>query len=606
MKNYLMSLNKLFMKLTKYLTGIALLAMIFPACKKIDYDTELKGEALGDFRLSAPSNNMDLVLNGGTPANTITISWTASKPGVSIQPTYKWIAASKAGNLDAPLIEIPSGSSGTATSLTLTQKQIDDALAAKGIAAGAKAELIWSISATNGTTTIRSQDIFNISITRMKDGATPFILLGPAPTSAALEINPTSTTDSIKFNWTRSKPAAGGPGVTYRVLFSNSNSFTSPLFSMSAFNNGVDSILHVSYGQISDSLAVHGYADLGLQADLKWTVVATSGAWKQQADYTNTLSILRQVKFYVVGALQSPAWDIDHPLEMITDKKSDRYGKVFYTYVKLNSGDGFKFFKTKGDWGSGFGNNGVSGAGFTTGYNVGGDFSVSAAGIYRLTLDVEHNMAYVQQKQVGVVGGMQGWNPSAPTYGGYVERDKFIIITPSAGEEFKFHDGSAGAQWTFGVKDDRWWGNAGDNKLNYDGGDPNIVSNATRTRLIWDGTNSQQVKYEKIEATEMRVVGNGMDVVGVNDWDPPTSPQMTYSGNGVWTVTLKLKANLFFKFVAGNAWGAFDYEDNSGQSQTLGTARPIKWTGGSDFKTPATAGTYTITLNEHTQTVTVN
>ena len=107
-------------------------------------------------------------------------------------------------------------------------------------------------------------------------------------------------------------------------------------------------------------------------------------------------------------------------------------------------------------------------------------------------------------------------------------------------------------------------------------------------------------------AAEMRVVGDGINQAGVNDWDPGSSPQMTYSGNGVWTISLTLKANMEIKFLAGNAWDAFDYEDNSGQSNATGTARPIVWNSDKNFKTPATAGTYTITLNEYTQTVTIN
>ncbi len=107
-------------------------------------------------------------------------------------------------------------------------------------------------------------------------------------------------------------------------------------------------------------------------------------------------------------------------------------------------------------------------------------------------------------------------------------------------------------------------------------------------------------------ATQMRVVGDGMNVTGVNDWDPPTSPQMTYSGNGIWTITIALKANKDIKFLAGNAWGAFDYEDNDNNNTAGGTnKRKIKWDGSDNFKTPAAAGTYTITLNENAQTVTI-
>jgi hypothetical protein len=102
----------------------------------------------------------------------------------------------------------------------------------------------------------------------------------------------------------------------------------------------------------------------------------------------------------------------------------------------------------------------------------------------------------------------------------------------------------------------------------------------------------------------MRVVGDGIQ--GVPDWNPGASPQMTYAGNGVWTITITLVGGKDIKFLAGNDWGAFDYEDNSGGSTATGTPRKIKWEGGNNFKTPTTTGSYTITLNEYTQTVTIN
>lgn len=588
---------------------------ILYGCKKADFaDSNATGEGLVNFALRTPSSGTKLLLNAATPNEKVTITWTASVPGLSTTPTYKWIAALKTGgDLKSPALEIPSDNAGVATTLTLTQKQIDDALSAKGIAAGAVTDFIWSVVANNGDVSIQSTDVFNISITRMKDGASPFVLLGPAPTTVPMEINPVSTTDLIKFNWTKSKPAVGGPAVTYRVLFAerklDGNGIEIPidwntqvLFSVASDNNGADSLWTATAKQLSDSLTNHGYSDQSLQANLKWTVVATSGTWKQQANYTNNLFILRQIKFYIVGNFTG--WDINNPWEIITDKKSDRFGKVFYGYVKLNAGDEFKFFKEKGNWGSGYGNNGASGTGISTGYNVGGNIVIGSSGIYRLTLDVENNIAYVQQKQVGIVGQMQGWNPSAPTYGGYVDRNKFIIVTNAApADEYKLHDGSAGPQWTFGISNDRWWGNAGNGNLDTDGGSPNFLAGNTRVRMIWNGTDGQQIKYEKHSAQEMRVVGNGMQ--GFPEWNPGASPQMTYSGNGIWTITLTLLAGKEIKFLAGNDWGAFDYEDNSGGSTTTGTPRAIRWDGSDNFKTPATTGSYTITLNEHTQTVTI-
>jgi hypothetical protein len=444
--------------------------------------------------------------------------------------------------------------------------------------------------------------VFNISITRMKDGATPFILLGPVPTTAPMEINPVSTTDLIKFNWTRSRPATGGPAVTYRVLFTDNNNFVTPLFSMASDNSGADSLLIVTTKQISDSLAAHGYADVSLQANLKWTVIATSGTWKQQADYVNDLILLRQIKFYLVGDITG--WDINNPWELVVDKKADRYGKVFYTYFKVTSGAQFLFIKEKGNWGSKYGITGGSAPTYDIGYNTGGDFFITTPGIYRLTIDVGNLKAHIQQKQVGVVGNMQGWNPGAPIYGAYVKRDHFLIIAPSSGtDEFKFHDGPV---WDNGAPDRaRWWGETSGGNLDTDGNGANLLANSTpRTRVIWDGTNTQQLKYEKSPAVEMRVVGDGLTAGPV--WDPGTSPQMTYSGNGIWTLTVNLIGNKEIKFLAGNAWGAFDYEDNSGGSQSVGTPRAIKWDGGGNFRTPVASGSYTITLNEHTQTVTFN
>ncbi len=606
------------MKLNKY-PGIALLMLLFSAaCTKVDFDTTVTGEALRSFRLSKPANNLDLVLNAATPTDKLSISWSASKPGVSKAVTYKWIAAVKAtGNLDAPLLEIPSDSSGSSASLTLTQKQLDDALAGKTIAAGARTELIWSVKADNGTTTLQSQDVFNINVTRMKDGATAFSLLGPASSTSSIAIDPGSTSNFFVFNWTTSKPATGGPAITYKVIFAEKTldaagielpvDWASPLFTLRSDNNGTDSFAKVSYKQLSDSLSAHGQSDFSKASNLKWKVIASSGTWNQHSDFVNDLVLLRQVKFYLVGNITG--WDINNPWELITDQKPDRYGKVFYTYFKVPAGGAqFLFIKEKGNWGSKYGITGGSAPAYDVGYNTGGDFYITTPGIYRLTIDIQNLKAYIQEKQVGVVGNMQGWNAGAPIFGGYINRDMFLIIAPSNGsDEFKFHDGP---EWNNGSPDKaRWWGSVGTTtNLDVDGNGANIVANAApSTRLIWDGTNGQQLKFEKSPATEMRLVGDGIDKPGVNDWSPPTSPQMTYTGNGKWQITIGLKASKSIKFLAGNDWGAFDYEDNGDSGTTTGNiVRKTKWTGGDNFTTPAVAGVYTITLDEHAQTVTIN
>jgi starch-binding outer membrane protein SusE/F len=583
------------MKKIALLTALCL--VVLAGCKKADFDETITGEAINSFTLTAPATNQNLLLNAATPDAAIEISWSAAKPGVSTQPVYKWVAALKsAGDFNAPLLEIPSDNGGKANKLTLTHKKLDDALKAKGIADGAKTDLIWTIVADNTTTQLKATDVWNMSVTRMKNGATPFILLGPAPATNAVQINPTSTTDKLKFNWRKSTPAAGSPAVTYKVLFSKTNDFTTPLFSILSNNKGADSLLEVTSKQLNDSLVKYGYADLGVQANLQWTVVATSGTWQQQADYINAFPLTRQVSFFLVGSVNG--WDINNPLALIADKKPDRYGKVFYTYIKLSTGDAFKFFSTKGDWGSGYGDNGTSATpgGFNTGYNVGGDFHITTDGIYRLTIDVQNNLAYVQQKSVGMVGSLQGWNETAPVLGGYLKRDRFLIIgTTNGADEFKFHDGTAWDNSAPGKS--RWWGKgSADGLLDLDGGGANLPATGNpRTRAIWDGTDPQTVKYLLSPAVEMRVVGNGIQ--GVAEWNPGASPQMTYIGNGKWQITLNLISGKNFKFLSGNDWGAFDYEDAGGGK--------INYDGGGDFATPPVSGSYTITLDEYNGTYTI-
>jgi hypothetical protein len=579
----------LYMK--KILLLAVLSAALFAGCQKPDFDSTVNGEALGTFTLSAPVTNTAIALNAATPTAKVEISWTASKPGVDAVPVYKWIAALKTnGSLEAPLLEIASDNAGKDARLTITHKQLDDALKAKGIADGAKTDLIWSVKADNGSTQLISSDIRNISITRMKDGVTAFILLGPASSASAITLNPVSTADSVKFNWTKSLPATGGPAITYQVAFSKDGAFTTPLFTIAAANTGKDTVLSVAMKQLNDSLVKYGFTDLSQTVSLKWTVIATSGTWKQPADYINDIAFLREVNFYLVGSVNG--WSIDNPLKMVVDQKADRYSTVFYTYIKLADNDEFKFFKTKGDWGSGYGDNGAgtTPGSYKTGFNVGGNFKVTAGGIYRLTIDTKNDLAYIQQKQVGVVGNMQGWNATAPLLGAYLQRDKFLIIVPSSGtDEFKFHDGSLGSPWTFGIGDDRWWGGA-DGKLNHDGGDPNLkAAYSPYTRLIWDATNVQQLKYNMYQG-KLRMVG-GAPVVG--DWTPANAPDMDYQGNGVWKKTITFTGTTEFKFVSAEGWDLNYGADGAGKIREGGDNITL------------TAGTYTITVDEYNRTYTI-
>ena len=111
---------------------------------------------------------------------------------------------------------------------------------------------------------------------------------------------------------------------------------------------------------------------------------------------------------------------------------------------------------------------------------------------------------------------------------------------------------------------------------------PNITA-ADDYRVIWDGTNRDNIKYE---------IFHGLRVVGAfNGWDPGTASPMTYSGNGVWTISITLPAG-DFKFVSADGWG-FNYGGTGGKISRDGPNLNVS------------GGTYTITVDEYNQSYTI-
>lgn len=578
----------------------ALIVAVIAGCKKYDYDTVSKGEALGTFRITAPVTNTNLALNSATPNNSIDITWTASAPGVGTAPTYKWVAALKTGNIDTPLIEIPSNNGGKDTRLTLTYQQLDAALAAKGIAAASVTDFIWSVVADNGFTKVRSSDVFNMTITRFGDGVTPFSIYGPLSSNNIIELDPGSTSNQLVFRWQSAIPTDPSKAVQYRLQIVNENDpLAAPwVLDVLSDNNGADTTKTFTHQAFSDSLTAHGFTDPGQIAQLKWRVLATSGNFSLASDFSNIIYLIREVKMYMVGSFQG--WDPPTGLRMIPDNRPGLQNSMFYAYVFLPANTEFKFLQGQAwglpDYGAGSGDN----------LNPGGsNIQVSTAGWYRVSMNKTTLKYNIMEGRMGFVGGAVlgvDWNPSAvfPTAAmGAIATNKFLGIYNFGTGGWKMIDNNEWNNGSNSVDETRSYGSTGPSgsllKVNSDNM-PDITT-AGRYRVIWDGTDVKAVKYEMYAANEMRVVGDGLNIPGVNDWDPGTSPQMTYIGNGIWSAVLALKANKEIKFLAGDAWGAFDYESAGGGK--------IKYDGGSNFTTPTTAGTYTITLNEHTQTYTI-
>lgn len=416
---------------------------------------------------------------------------------------------------------------------------------------------------------------------------------------------------ALNFSWTRSYTGFSG-AITYVLQYdSTGKGFANPqVISVDPANPFFRALTQSELNSITQSVGVQA----GGTGKLDYRIKASTALGT--VVYSNTFSVTAQtyipiLRFYMPGGYQSSTgngndWDPPTAPELIRDVRSSVLNKMYYMYIYLPSGQEFKFTQGR-DWAINYG-----GTGGNLSQN-GANLSVPVSGFYRVSINIATMKYDIREGRMGFVGGASGagWDPPSvfPVYAmGNSATNLFVGLTTLNPGGWKLIDNNAWNSGSNTVDETRSYGTASGtgSTLEVNGANFADITTGGRYRVIWDGRNPDNVKYEMSSGTEMRVVGDGINQSGVNDWDPPSSPQMTYTGNGIWTITIALKANKDIKFLAGNAWGAFDYEDNSGQSQTTGTPRPIKWEGGNNFKTPTVAGTYTITLNENAQIVTIN
>jgi len=162
--------------------------------------------------------------------------------------------------------------------------------------------------------------------------------------------------------------------------------------------------------------------------------------------------------------------------------------------------------------------------------------------------------------------------------------NKFLGLYDFGGGGWKMIDNDQWNNGSFAVDETRSYGSNGPTGSTLDVNSenmPDIVAGVSR--VIWDGTDPNNIKYELYQG--LRVVG------AFQGWDPSTAPDMTYQGNGVWKTTITLPAGEF-KFVSANGWD-YNYGGSGGVLSRNGGNLNVG------------AGTYTITVDEYNQTYTI-
>lgn len=581
----------------KVLAIIAVAATVLAACTKVadlpyyDNGAAVTLTASKTSVTPTPADSLNSVIN---------FSWTSPKYATDTS-NYKFILEidSSGRNFSNEATKIVLGQRST----SLTGKELNGILLNYGFTLGTPYNLDFRVISSYGNNNERYlSNVVKVSVTAYNDPS----VLTTANTSVTCALA-TAAQPSNTFSWTRSFNGYSGE-VTYTLQYDSAGKgFVAPQeipVGINFFTKGLNQ------GEMNETALNSGIPG-GNSGKVEYRLKARTA--QGAISYSNVVNVTIQsyipiLRFYMPGSYQVATgnggsdWDPGSAPEFIRDTRPAAMNKLYYMYIYLPANTEFKITLGR-SWDVNYGG---SGGNLVAG---GANLSVATAGVYRISIDRTSMQYDIRLGRMGFVGGATGagWDPPStfPNYAmGAPAKNLFLGITNFTTGGWKLIDNN---QWNNGdinVLNTRSYGSAGGSGSTMLINDANMpdISTAGRYRVIWDGRNVDNIKYEMSPATEMRVVGNGIQ--GVPDWNPGASPQMTYSGNGVWTITLTLVGNKEIKFLAGNDWGAFDYEDN-GAGGAPGT-RNIKWEGGSNFSTPATTGSYTITLNEYTQKVTIN
>ncbi|MDW7695703.1 SusE domain-containing protein [Flammeovirgaceae bacterium SG7u.111] len=253
----------------KYIIFLFVLAGLISSCDQEQF-VGSGLESLRDFSLiEVPTGRVEL--NPLTPDEPIVVQWNQARSGFDSPVSYTWLAVTEGGDLEAPVLELPSDNDNTATQITFTHAQLQEALKNLGVAEGGEASLDWGVRASNGEIT-KISGPSPVTIVRYRETLADFNLMTPT-NNTPLYLLESSADEDIVIKWEASK-AGLGSGITYTWKADNiGGDFAEPILSFSSDNSGQDTTLTLTHQQLEDALKDLGIEEKG-KASIIWTVEA--------------------------------------------------------------------------------------------------------------------------------------------------------------------------------------------------------------------------------------------------------------------------------------------------------------------------------------------
>lgn len=551
------------MKLYKILVLIATIACAFTACSDDDENVG-KGESINDFALSSPANFSTIVLNPGTPAATVTLSWQTAVTGLRSQPIYYVLLDERGGDFSTPLLRKMANGEGKSQTITLTTAEVIDA-----IDGASNTQFSWTVEAVTsnekGENVKRATLGYDINLIVSDIDISMFAYTGPS-VNQKLALNTLITPNAeIEFTWEAATSSAGAVNYVWQAA-ATPNGFNTPVLEYPSDDDGSANTFTITHGDLAEALEGIDYVD-----GLYWRVLATVDGFSFAPETRFVwFEIVDIQAAYAVGNFNG--WNNGCGATITLDNKG---GGVFEKLVAFPANTEFKFLLNCGSWDNAYG---IAGTTPTFGADTpfGGDnIIIPDAGNYIIRINFVTSTFRVTQynppANLFLVGGSSpaNWSPENSIPFKKISDGNFeMFVKLNAGDGVKFLQ----------VQD--WAGDWGADPANMSGGIVQEGENnvpVAETGFYRIQVNFADFSYNLLE-TNWGVIG---DATG--SWDNDTD--MTQVDDHKWEVIITLTAGEF-KFRANDGW-----DINLG----AGTQTDMVY-GGGNFASPG-PGTYKIVMD---------
>lgn len=567
-------------KVIKYILFIAIVATLSSCMDEVG-DFTVNGEAITGFELSSPVNNLTVIVNKGSLAETYVFSWEKAESGLGSAISYTILFDLADGDFSSPIWSKQSDETGAATKATLTFEELQQIYTAAG--GSGTASVKWNVKAENGSPNTKLGQVANIlSISISAAGISNFTLVSPLDKSI-LQFDGTKENEIFTFDWNDAVASSGT--VTYKFYLDNvDGDFSGPLLSLDADMEGASSQISMTNGAWKTLLETNNIA----KGSYKWTVKAIGSdlEWMKDVFEVYIEFINWRKPIFIVGEATTVGWDINNALEMNYVSPNIWVG----TY-ELKAGKDFKFFPEKGSWDNGMGTDRFENFIGCTGMDYGNLRNDGATdGYYLVVVDLNSKTLTVSDAPK-ILGGsvIADWNTDNAVQTQMVEPgvfDTYQYITVD-GWGFKFIP-----------KYGTWDGAFGKSKT-VDG--LMVQSDADNMTVAADGfyrvrANFNNMTYSVVE-TSWGIIGSASP----GGWGDDTNMTIasTAKGEYKWSADITL-ADGEIKFRANDGWDINFGDNNADGSLEYGGSNIAVTAGNYHIElilNSSTGFTYTITAN---------